>query len=132
MGAQRASPLDDVPVELLGPLAGQSVGDLFDVLVTTSGKALEGWYTAACQRRALSGWGSESAGLTMTTLASFGSVLAIWTVPQMACADSRAGIIPSSWVQRRNPRRASSSLATMYSARPESFNQACSGPTPCR
>ena len=36
------APLDDVPVELLGPLAGQSVGDLFDVLVTTSGKALRG------------------------------------------------------------------------------------------
>ncbi len=40
-------------------------------------------------------------------------------------------MIPSSWVQVRKARRASSSLQTMYSARPESLSQACSGPTPC-
>jgi hypothetical protein len=40
------------------------------------------------------------------------------------------GIIPSNCVQRRNPLRASSSVATTYSPRPESLSQACSGPTP--
>lgn len=41
-GAHR-DPSYDVPVELFGPLAGQSVGDLLDVLVASSRKALYGW-----------------------------------------------------------------------------------------
>jgi len=85
---------------------------------------------------------------TSTTSWSRGNVLATRTASQTACADSSAyypdvirqrydcqgmgvpGIIPSSCVHRRNPLNASSSVATTYSARPESFNQACSGPTP--
>jgi hypothetical protein len=38
-GAHR-DPSYDVPVELFGPLAGQGVSDLFDVLVTSSREAL--------------------------------------------------------------------------------------------
>lgn len=62
---------------------------------------------------------------TMTMLASLGSVLAISIVPQMACAVSRAGMMPSISVQARKPRRHCSSVAETYSARPLSFNQAC-------
>jgi hypothetical protein len=40
------------------------------------------------------------------------------------------GIIPSICIQILKPRSASSSSATIYSALPVSFNQACSGPTP--
>ena len=36
----RIASLYDVPVEGLGPLAGQSVGNLLDVLVSSSGQAL--------------------------------------------------------------------------------------------
>lgn len=67
---------------------------------------------------------------TITMSLSMGSVEASRTPSQMAWEDSRAGIIPSSWVNILNPRRACSSVATTYSALPESFNQACSGPTP--
>jgi hypothetical protein len=43
-GAHR-DPSYDVPVELFGPLAGQSVGDLFDILVASTREALYGWNT---------------------------------------------------------------------------------------
>lgn len=58
----------------------------------------------------------------MTMFASFGSVLAISIVPQTAWALSSAGMMPSIWVQSRKPRKHCSSVAEMYSARPESFN----------
>src|SRR5215472_14962140 len=45
-----------------------------------------------------------------------------------ACADSRAGMIPSVSASRRHALSASVSEADTYSARPVSFNQACSGP----
>lgn len=66
----------------------------------------------------------------MTMFCSLGSVLANSIVAQIACAVSSAGMIPSFSVHARNPRSACSSVALMYSARPESLSHACSGPTP--
>ena len=67
--------------------------------------------------------------LTMTTSESF-----IFGARLMhsatACADSSAGIIPSVRASSEHASRASASEAETYSARPLSFSQACSGPTP--
>ena len=66
----------------------------------------------------------------MTMFCSFGNEAASSTVDQIAWAVSSAGMIPSISVHIRKPRSACSSVAAMYSARPESFKKACSGPTP--
>ena len=50
--------------------------------------------------------------------------------PATACEDSRAGMIPSVWQRAAKPSIASASLTERYSARPVSFSQECSGPTP--
>src|SRR3990170_6925003 len=63
-------------------------------------------------------------------IASFGMVGAIFIACASACADSRAGMMPSLRHSSWNAFSASSSSTATYCARLLSFSQACSGPTP--
>src|SRR5580700_3526774 len=51
-----------------------------------------------------------------------------FTTSATACADSSAGIMPSVRASNVQAARVSESEAATYSARPESFSSACSGP----
>src|SRR5260221_7320787 len=63
-------------------------------------------------------------------IASCGRRGAIFIACATACADSSAGIMPSVRHNSWNAASASVSVTATYSARPLSFSQACSGPTP--
>src|SRR4051812_9409910 len=63
--------------------------------------------------------------MTMSDFLIFGARLIASTT---ACADSSAGMMPSVRASRVQAASASSSEAETYSARPKSFNHACSGP----
>src|SRR5689334_9115745 len=65
-----------------------------------------------------------------TMILSFSICAAMRMTWAMACADSSAGMMPSSLDSSTNASSASLSVAEKYFTRPISFSQACSGPTP--
>ena len=69
----------------------------------------------------------QADGDDLVLASSGGATLATWA---MACADSSAGMMPSSLESSMKASSASWSVMEKYFTRPISFSQECSGPTP--